>query len=168
MKSRILGLFVLLSLFGGAFPAITYAQYGGGGPPIGLFGVFAPGPTAQTVTAPTGQVLGASAYNFTTDFCVGSSGENVTQLQATLIADGDLNISAPTGHYGSLTKAAVEKYQTANNITPATGCVGPLTRGVLNQGVTPTASQEQSSVLQNLYNELEQALAKIMTLSAST
>jgi len=160
-------LFVLVALLGGAFPMLTYAQYGGGGPPVGLFGVFTPTPT-QTPTAPAGQVLGASAYNFTTNFGLGTQNEDVTQLQTILIAGGYLKIATPTGFFGPLTKAAVEAYQAANNISPASGYIGPLTRMLLNQGVTPTAAQEQSSVLQNLYTELANALKSLATLSSST
>jgi peptidoglycan hydrolase-like protein with peptidoglycan-binding domain len=168
MESRIFGLFVLVSLFGTVFPAVTYAQYGGGGPPIGSFGVFVPAPTTQAPSAPSGQVLGASAYNFSSDFGLGTQDEDVTQLQTILIADGYLKIITPTGYFGTLTKVAVEAYQAANNISPASGYVGPLTRASLNKGVTPTASQEQSSVLQNLYTELSNALKNLAALSSST
>jgi peptidoglycan hydrolase-like protein with peptidoglycan-binding domain len=169
MKSRIAGLFVLASVFAGAFPAVSYAQYGGGGgPPMGVFGVFAPSPTTETATAPAGQVLGASVYNFTSNFGLGTQDEDVTQLQTILITGGYLKITAPSGYYGPLTKAAVEAYQAANNISPASGYVGPLTRAVLNKGVTPTAAQEQSSVLQNLYAELAKALKNLAALSSST
>jgi peptidoglycan hydrolase-like protein with peptidoglycan-binding domain len=168
MKSRVLGLLVLVTLFGSVIPAVTFAQYGGGGPPVGLFGVFAPGPTSQTPTAPTGQVLGASVYNFTSNFGLGTQDEDVTQLQTILIADGYLKITAPTGYFGPVTKAAVEAYQAANNISPSSGYIGSLTRAILNQGVTPTAAQEQSSVLNNLYAELTTALKNLAALSSST
>ncbi len=168
MKSRILGLLVFVSLFGVTVPTVTHAQYAGGGPPVGLFGVFTPAPTTPAPAAPSGQVLGASAYNFAVNFGLGTQDEDVTQLQTILITDGYLKVAPPTGYFGSLTKAAVEAYQTANNILPASGYVGPLTRSLLNEGVTPTASQEQSSVLQNLYTELTNALKNLVALSSST
>lgn len=119
--------------------------------------------TTGTGTTGGGQVLGAAAYNFATNFGYGSTGEDVIQLQTILIADGYLHISAPTGWFGPLTKAAVEKYQAANGIV-ATGFVGPLTRAVLNQGVTPTSGDE----LQSLEQELQALESQIAALNASS
>ena len=112
-------------------------------------------------------MLGASTYNFTANFGQGSSGADVTELQRFLTLAGVY--SGPiTGYFGPLTKAIVQAYQGHNGIYPASGYVGPLTRSVLNKGVTPTTSQEQGSVLQNLYTELQQALKNLAALSSST
>lgn len=92
-----------------------------------------------------GQVLGAAAYNFASNLTVGSTGDDVTQLQAILIAEGDLAIAAPTGYFGPLTKAAVVKYQTAHGVSPQSGYVGPLTRGVLNLGSTSSIEVTSST-----------------------
>jgi hypothetical protein len=73
-----------------------------------------------TVTAPV--VTGS----FTKDLTVGSRGAEVTALQNLL------GISPATGYFGSLTKAAVIKYQLEKGISPAAGYVGAKTRASLN------------------------------------
>jgi hypothetical protein len=85
--------------------------------------------------------VGASAqgYMFNNNLRQGARGADVSALQAVLVSEGHLMVS-PTGFFGSLTRAAVMKYQTAKGISPVSGFVGPLTRGVLNSSVavTPT------------------------------
>ncbi|MFH1170584.1 MAG: peptidoglycan-binding protein, partial [Candidatus Vogelbacteria bacterium] len=80
-------------------------------------------------------------YTFTANLTVGSTRTaDVTALQQILIDGGYLAIATPTGTFGPLTKAAVIKWQIANDITPASGYVGPISRGVLNAlaaAVTP-------------------------------
>jgi len=159
-----------------ATPTATVSSSGGGGGgngpisgSLGLQAVALPNNGQNTGSlGSTGQVLGASAYNFATNFGVGASGEDVTQLQTVLIADGYLDISAPTGYFGALTKAAVVKFQAAESISPTSGYVGPLTRAVLNQGVTPTTQQENASVLQSLESELQGLLKQIAALGGTT
>jgi hypothetical protein len=87
-----------------------------------------------------GRVLGASTYNFAVNFGYGTHDQDVIELQKILIADGYLKIAAPSGWYGSLTRAAVRKYQAANVISPTSGYVGPLTRKILNEGTIPTTT----------------------------
>jgi len=41
-------------------------------------------------------------------------------------------ISNETEYFGKLTKAALINFQKANNIIPAVGFFGPITRGVVN------------------------------------
>lgn len=88
-------------------------------------------------------IASAQGYVFSKDLTVGSRGADVVALQELLITAGhDIpSISsgaATTGYFGSQTKAAVQKYQTANEITPS-GFVGPKTRAALNgtTAVTP-------------------------------
>jgi hypothetical protein len=82
-----------------------------------------------TGTTPAGTTSG---YNFTKDLTVGSKGADVTALQNVL------GISPATGYFGSVTKAAVIKFQLAKGLTPAAGYVGAKTRAVLNAGSTTT------------------------------
>jgi hypothetical protein len=68
-----------------------------------------------------------------TDFLtLGSQNAQVTALQQRLTTDGFYS-GAITGFYGSLTEAAVKKFQSAHGITPK-GYVGPSTRALLNAG----------------------------------
>jgi len=87
--------------------------------------------TAQISALSGGTTPTGGGYTFTTNLAVGSKGAAVTALQEILISGGYLNIAAPTGYFGNLTKAAVMKWQTANDLT-ADGKIGPISRGVLN------------------------------------
>lgn len=82
------------------------------------------------VTAPVGQVLGASIFQFTTNLRRGSEGIDVTELQTLLTQEG-LYGGPIIGYFGPLTSKAVKAYQLKNGL-PATGFVGPLTRAQLN------------------------------------
>lgn len=89
-------------------------------------------------------VVGAAGYAFNTNLTVGSTGADVVALQQALMGMGyDIPAissgAATTGYFGSQTVTAVKAYQAANGI-PATGFVGPLTRGALNAGVTGGAA----------------------------
>ncbi len=80
---------------------------------------------------------------FNTNLTVGSTGADVSALQTWLIGQGYsipaiASGAAAKGYFGSQTKAAVQKYQAAVGV-PATGFVGPLTRGKLNAGSTASA-----------------------------
>ncbi len=87
---------------------------------LGAF-FFAHGTSAQTIP-PT--IL-------TVDMSVGSTdastGGQVTMLQDFLRATGYFNRSS-TGYFASVTKASVKHFQRDNNISPAEGFVGPITR----------------------------------------
>ncbi|TSC60597.1 MAG: Uncharacterized protein LiPW15_475 [Parcubacteria group bacterium LiPW_15] len=72
------------------------------------------------------------SYNFTTDLTLGSKGADVTALQQMLINKGFLAIAAPTGYFGSMTQAALGKFQASVGISPAAGYFGPKTRAYVN------------------------------------
>lgn len=92
-------------------------------------------PVVQPDPTPTGQVLGASTYNFTQPLRFGSIGVDVTQLQQTLTQEGVY--SGPiTGYFGNLTQAGVMAYQAKYSIEQV-GIVGPRTMAQLNIGTTP-------------------------------
>jgi peptidoglycan hydrolase-like protein with peptidoglycan-binding domain len=79
---------------------------------------------------------------FNTNLTVGSTGADVSALQSWLISKGFAipSISsgaASAGYFGAQTKAAVVAYQTSVGL-PATGFVGPLTRGILNGTSVPS------------------------------
>jgi peptidoglycan hydrolase-like protein with peptidoglycan-binding domain len=72
----------------------------------------------------------AYEYVFTKALSVGSTGEEVTQLQIALQVLGYFK-TTPTGYFGPITKAAVVSFQVANSVDPI-GIVGPRTRAALN------------------------------------
>ncbi|MDP2650669.1 MAG: peptidoglycan-binding domain-containing protein [bacterium] len=84
--------------------------------------------------------LGASTstYSFTRSLTVGSTGADVKALQQWLNANG-YPVAATgagsagneTSYFGTLTRAAVAKYQAAKGISPAVGYFGPITRAAL-------------------------------------
>ena len=81
-----------------------------------------------------------ASYTFNNDLHAGMTSADVYFLQkklnqnpATQIAiTGPGSPSNETYYFGNLTKQAVIKYQQLNNITPAAGYVGPITRAHLN------------------------------------
>ncbi len=129
-----------VSLFGftTAYGYGSSGSYGGGGGGGVFSGPYSVG-YQVTPTTPTtgGEVLGASTYNFRTNFGYGANGEDVVQLQTLLKAEGFFT-GPVTGHFRGLTFAAVKKFQAANHILPRSGFVGPLTRAVLNKGIIST------------------------------
>lgn len=81
----------------------------------------------QGLQAPLG-----GGFTFNTNLTVGSKGADVIALQTLLIAKGFTIPAGATGYFGTLTQAAVQKFQTANGITPAAGYFGPITRAKVN------------------------------------
>ena len=59
---------------------------------------------------------------------------DVLILQKYLAAHGFLKEKYVTGEFGPITKQALKDFQVANNITPATGFVGDMTREKINSG----------------------------------
>jgi len=86
----------------------------------------------------------AQGISFAKDLQVGATGADVSALQTWLIQNGyhisSIESEAATkGFFGSQTKAAVQKYQSASKLPP-TGFVGPLTRAKLNGGANASTS----------------------------
>lgn len=75
---------------------------------------------------------------FARDLTVGSSGTDVTALQAFLITQGFTVSAGATGYFGSQTKAALGAYQAAHGIAPASGYFGPVTRASVNAAQAPS------------------------------
>jgi len=92
----------------------------------------------QALQAQLGQGSQTSA-TFTKDLTLGSRGDEVSSLQGILISKGFLKISAPTGYFGAMTKAALASWQASVGISPASGYFGPITRAFLASSLpTPT------------------------------
>jgi hypothetical protein len=114
-----------------------------------LFNIFTGARCASSPTAPPTLAVGAPTPGvgaatapilFTKYLTLGITDPQVLALQKYLNAKGYLvalsgigSAGNETSFFGALTKAAVIKYQKANNIDPI-GVVGPLTRAALNAG----------------------------------
>ncbi|MDE1970506.1 MAG: peptidoglycan-binding protein [Patescibacteria group bacterium] len=79
------------------------------------------------LSASTGASTASAACSFSRSLTVGSRGNDVTCLQGVLHSDGYLAVPA-TGYFGSLTKAAVAKWQAAKGVSPAAGYFGPISQ----------------------------------------
>ncbi len=95
-----------------------------------------------------------SVSQFTRSLTIGSSGEDVKNLQKFLNSVGfKIANSGPgspgneTSLFGSLTRTALAKWQAANGVSPAVGYFGPLTRAKMTLVSVPVASPAASPVL---------------------
>jgi hypothetical protein len=85
-----------------------------------------------------------ASYSFSKDLTLGSKGADVTALQTLLNSKGYLSVS-PTGYFGSLTQAAVSKWQAANGIAPTTGYFGPKSRALVNSMSVSTTTTNNNN-----------------------
>lgn len=106
--------------------SITICQTGGNTCMPIMFSVSQPSTSTGGTGAPT-----SGKYFFSTNLSVGSSGQDVMELQHRLGEAGYFNATA-TGYFGSITEASVRAYQSAHGIS-SIGVVGPQTRAMLNQ-----------------------------------
>jgi len=123
-------------------------------------GVIAPDKVAAAkAAAGCGSTTSSACYSFTKDLTVGSTGADVSALQA------KLSVSPATGYFGAITKAAVQAYQTSKGIS-ATGYVGPLTRAALNACVVVVPSNPDSNSSSNDLEGTDGTIATIEQLSS--
>lgn len=89
-----------------------------------------------------------TSTTYSTDLTIGSTGSDVTALQQMLVAQGHLVMPAGVayGYFGSLTKAAVMKWQAANGVS-ATGYFGPISRAKANSMVSTTTTTTNTTTL---------------------
>lgn len=93
----------------------------------------------------------ASAATLTRQLDLGMSGADVSQLQTYLALDSTIYPQGlVTGYFGTLTKAAVMKFQSQNGIM-AVGRVGPVTLAALNArmggGTTPPTDMSSAPLI---------------------
>lgn len=90
-------------------------------------------------TSGTGSSTGGACPTLTRDLTLGSTGSDVQALQKFLNSNASTQL-AVTGagspglestYFGPITKAAVIKFQTANNVSPNVGYVGSITRAAI-------------------------------------
>ena len=94
----------------------------------------------------TGSSTGTgSSYAFTRNLTVGSTGDDVKALQQILINGGFLKISAATNYFGSMTQSALAAWQKANNISPAAGYFGAISRQAMSGSVVVTSPVQTGS-----------------------
>ncbi len=106
---------------------------------------------ATSGTAPSAP---AAACSFTRDLTLGSTGADVKCLQQYLNAQGHTVASSGAGspgneteYFGSLSQAALAKWQAANGVAPAAGYWGPLSRAKYNEltAAAPSAPSAPSA-----------------------
>lgn len=126
-----------------------------------------PAATVSTPSVPVAAVV--SAWEFRTPLKLGSTETAVTELQKRLTAEGVY--SGPiTGYFGSLTLAAVKKYQEEQGIATAGqagyGNVGPATRASLNASAVSSVSTSQTSsaTIEALQTQLQALQAQLLML----
>lgn len=94
----------------------------------------------QALQAQLGTAQGSTSVpTITRDLTVGSTGNDVKSLQQflnaqgyTVAASGIGSVGNETTYFGSLTQAALAKYQAAKGISPAAGYFGSITRAYLS------------------------------------
>ncbi len=121
----------------------------GGGPvvvTVNSDGTVTVTPVGSTNTGYGGGTMG-SAPAISRDLTTGSTGTDVTALQAYLIYRGYSIPAGATGYFGAQTVAALAAFQAANGIVPASGYFGPLTRAVIAAtGGAPATSAPSTPV----------------------
>jgi hypothetical protein len=132
-------------------PAVTQvSNYGGGGSTSGSSYIptslinklntdLSPKPIIDNVINQITQNVQSGVSNFNTNLVVGAIDKEIKTLQQFLNKKGFIisttgpgSIGNETMKFGPATKAALIKFQKANNISPATGFFGPITRALVN------------------------------------
>jgi hypothetical protein len=90
----------------------------------------------QVLQAQIAAMKGGVTAFFTADLSVGSRGADVTRLQSFLIEHGNAIPAGATGYFGEQTRMALAAFQGANNISPAAGYFGNITRAKVNAMIT--------------------------------
>jgi peptidoglycan hydrolase-like protein with peptidoglycan-binding domain len=149
-------------------PVVSSGGGGGGGPVSGPLSQGYQNSASSTATSTSNtKVAQATVSNghtsaisiplFTRDLTLGISGLDVKALQKFLNANGFVLTPSGAGspgqetdYFGSLTQAALSKFQAANNISPASGYFGPVTRALIDgqQPTSATSATPSPSVFQ--------------------
>jgi hypothetical protein len=122
-----------------AVATFSYSRHGGGGGGGSSHrSNVVSSASVTTTSASTPSTTGSASGSFSRDLEVGASGADVMALQVwlnahgfTVAASGPGSMGQETMTFGSLTKAAVAKFQAAHGIS-AIGRFGPMTRAALS------------------------------------
>jgi len=167
-----------VSTGGGGFSAPSVGGGGGGGSPPPIPPPPAPVPVPQPVAVmPPLPSQAAPVASIARDLSLGAKGDDVAQLQAFLASDKSIYPEGRvTGYFGSLTQAAVRRFQAKYGISQV-GRVGPQTRAKINSMLgggtvptpvpAPTPSSQQSSI-DALMAQIKALQAQINALKASS
>ncbi len=79
-----------------------------------------------------GSVTSMNKSNFSRNLAMGSSGNDVKQLQALLVNEVGYSANLITGYFGRITRDAVQKLQEKYGVQPISGYFGEITRRALN------------------------------------
>ena len=124
-----MSLAILASMLVSVLPIVTYAQYGGGGgPPVGLLGITFGGHVLGAATTTVPQTTAASCTVLLTSYLRVGRSNNSAQVKLLQTFLNSQSFTVPvTGYFGALTKAAVEKFQTAHaaDILTPSGLTAP-------------------------------------------
>jgi chitodextrinase len=123
--------------------------------------------SSPAAAVPSSAIPGISSL--TQSLYFGLRTAQVTALQSLLAREGYLSSASATGFFGSLTLAAVQKFQCDNNIVCAGGAgygiVGPKTRNILNSLSSSSLSPTSSSTAA-LAAEIQTLEAELVNLEA--
>ena len=93
-----------------------------------------------SLSSPPGTPPTTAPIRFKTSLYRGLRNSDVATLQRFLIKRGLLAADNATGFFGNITEQAVKQFQASQGL-PATGYVGPLTQGVLQNFAQPPSQQ---------------------------
>src|SRR3989344_319170 len=143
-------------------PTPPWGGGGGGGGGGGRHNV--PTLPPQVNIGEIGSVLGATTFFFNSSLSIGSSGNDVTELQNRLTSEEVYN-GPITGYFGSLTMAGVKAFQSKYGIEQV-GIVGPITRAKLNKSSGVVLGTQTAMTLEQMKTLLAQLQAQITVLLA--
>ncbi len=149
----LVGVGVAAVLFAGAFAQVANAQSMTLKDLVELFislGIISPEKAEQARSAVSSSSSGTTAgTTFARSLTVGSTGNDVKELQKflnskgyTVASSGPGSVGSESTYFGPATRAALAKYQAANGISPAVGYFGPVTMKSVNAmtGGTPVTT----------------------------
>jgi PKD repeat protein len=116
--------------------------------PIAAFAANTVAPSTPS-SRPTAIVDPMRCVSIGRNLSLGDSGKDVTILQTSLIARGYLHIPIATGYFGSMTRTAVQSWQTDVGVaflgSAGWGRVGPLSRAEIMRGCDSSRSNFSAS-----------------------